>query len=111
MHDPKEALVGELVDDEHRYDIEQLCRVCGVASSAVIEMVEHGVLEVEGGAPARWRFSNRMLVRFRAAHRLRRDLQINLPGVALCLDLLDELESLRREVSVLRRRDSFRSER
>jgi chaperone modulatory protein CbpM len=37
--------------------------------------------------------------------RLQRDLDINLAGVALALDLMDEIESLRAAVSRLESRD------
>jgi chaperone modulatory protein CbpM len=38
------------------------------------------------------------LRRARTALRLQRDLEINLPGVALALELMEELERLRREL-------------
>ena len=37
--------------------------------------------------------------RARTALRLQRDLEINLPGVALALELLEELDRLRRELA------------
>lgn len=101
MSEPKELIIGELVDDERRYTLRELCLACGVTAESVIDLVEHGVLEVEGRRPSAWRFSNRMLIRSRQAHRLQRDLQLNLPGLALCLELLDEIEVLRRRLSVL----------
>ncbi len=42
-----------------------------------------------------WRFSGSALQRARTAMRLQRDLGINLAGVALAMDLLDEIEELR----------------
>jgi len=47
-----------------------------------------------------WRFTYTEIRRVQTAVRLQRDLRINLPGCALALDLLDELEELRQ----LRRR-------
>ena len=97
-------LSGEVIDDEARYTLLQLCELCGTSAEGVIELVEHGVLAPVGRQPASWMFSSRMLVRSRKAQRLARDLDLNLPGLALCLDLLDELESLRLEVQTLRNR-------
>jgi len=37
------------------------------------------------------------------AERLRRDLEVNLPGVALSLDLIEEVRDLRRQVEELQR--------
>lgn len=44
---------------------------------------------------AQWRFSGSALRRLRRAMSLSRDLEVNPPGVALALDLLDEIEALR----------------
>ena len=41
-----------------------------------------------------WRFGGARCARMRVATRLSRDLEINSPGVALALDLLDEIEAL-----------------
>ncbi len=43
------------------------------------------------------------LRRMESAFRLHRDLEINLPGVVLALDLLDELKQLRHELDILRK--------
>jgi chaperone modulatory protein CbpM len=89
------ALSGEIFDDYTLLNVDELCRLCAVDRTFIIELVEEGVLEVIELAPE-WRFSGRALRRARTASRLQRDLQINLPGVALALELLDELELLRR---------------
>jgi chaperone modulatory protein CbpM len=49
---------------------------------------------------AEWRFSGTALRRARTALRLQRDLEINLPGVALALELLEEIDKLRRTLKV-----------
>ena len=89
------ALFGEIFDEYTLLNVDELCRLCAVDRTFIIELVEEGVLEVIELAPE-WRFSGRALRRARTASRLQRDLQINLPGVALALELLDELEHLRR---------------
>jgi chaperone modulatory protein CbpM len=89
------ALSGEIFDDYTLLNVDELSRLCAVERTFIIELVEEGVLEVIEVAPE-WRFSGTALRRARTASRLQRDLQINLPGVALALELLDELEHLRR---------------
>jgi len=53
------------------------------------------VLEPNGEQPREWRFTGPALRRARLALRLTRDLELNPPGVALALDLLDEIEALK----------------
>ena len=89
------VLSGEIFDDYTLLNVDELSRLCAVERTFIIELVEEGVLDVIEVAPE-WRFSGTALRRARTASRLQRDLQINLPGVALALELLDELEHLRR---------------
>ncbi|MBC8379409.1 MAG: MerR family transcriptional regulator, partial [Planctomycetes bacterium] len=49
-----------------------------------------------------WRFSGSSLVRVRSAQRLQRDLGVNLAGIALALDLIEELDNLRTQLEIMR---------
>ena len=67
-------------------------------------IVEHGIVEPSGPTPEQWLFDASALAIVKRAFRLQADLQIEWAGVALALQLLDELEHLRAENSHLRRR-------
>ena len=98
------ALRGSVVEEELRLTTVELSRACN-ANEAHIEMwVSEGVLQPSGSSPEQWRFSGRALSRMRVAMRLSRDLDINSSGVALALDLLDQIESLEAKL----RRESAR---
>ncbi|MGD8429671.1 MAG: chaperone modulator CbpM [Ectothiorhodospiraceae bacterium] len=73
----------------------ELCRVCDVDAELLIEMVEEGVVEPEGRTPEEWRFRGESVRRVQTALRLAADLRLNLPGAALAVDLIEELEALR----------------
>jgi len=60
--------------------------------------VDEGALEAIGNAPSEWRFTDPALRRGKLALWLTRDLEINLPGVALALDLLDEIATLQAQL-------------
>jgi len=62
--------------------------------------VSEGVLSPAGASPEDWRFSGDSLKRAKTAARLMDDLELNLPGVALALHLLDELDQLRSQLQV-----------
>jgi chaperone modulatory protein CbpM len=88
------VLRGSVVEEEMTLTTVELCRA-GNASEAHVELwVSEGVLQPSGGSREQWRFSGRALSRVRVATRLSRDLEINPSGVALALDLLDEIEQL-----------------
>jgi chaperone modulatory protein CbpM len=96
-----EFIIGEIVDETSRYGLKEVCEVCGVHAECVVEMVEAGVIEPHGDQPSTWRFSALTVMRSRKALRLQRDLEINIPGIAVTLDLLDEVEALRDQVKSL----------
>ena len=89
-------LTGMLLDDQARLSFDELCQICDIGSDIIVEMVDEGLLEPQGRVPSEWRFRCYEVRRVQIAMRLQRDLRVNLPGAALILDLLDELEELRR---------------
>lgn len=90
-------LPGEIFEECPVLSIDELSRLCAVERTTIVELVEEGVLRVEADA-LEWRFSGAALRRARAALRLQQDLEINLPGVAVVLELMEQLETLRREL-------------
>jgi chaperone modulatory protein CbpM len=91
----KKTLSGILLDEHADLSLNDLCRACSQHEEWVIELVEEGVLEPIGNDYKEWAFPAASLQRARAATRLQRDLSINLTGIALALDLMDEIERLR----------------
>ena len=83
--------------------VQDLERMFAVEQRRIIEWVEEGVISALEMDAAEWRFSGAQLRRARIALRLERDLGVNAAGVALALELLEELEQLRRERRVGRR--------
>ena len=86
------VVTGSIVDDDRGIPLAQLCRVCGLPADAVMALVEGGILDPEGTRPGRWIFPAGSIRRARTAKRLQRDLEINLAGAALALELLDRIE-------------------
>ncbi len=86
---------GSVLDDDTEMTLVELCQACSVHEDDVRVWVSEGVLHpsAEPGQPMRFRGA--ALRRARVALRLTRDLEINTAGVALALDLLDEINELR----------------
>jgi chaperone modulatory protein CbpM len=96
-----QALPGTLFDESTLLTIHDLSRMCAVDERHIVEFVEEGVLNVVEYRNE-WHFTGAALRRARLAVRLERDLELNLPGVALALDLVEELQQLRRELHTRR---------
>jgi len=91
----QKILSGILLDEQTIVSLDDLCDACSSSTEWVMELVEEGALEPVGREPSQWRFTGTNLHRAHTAMRLQRDLGINLAGIALALDLLDELETMR----------------
>jgi len=90
------TLTGTVLDEDMRCNLGDLCRLCGVPADSILEMIDEGMLCPQGEIPAQWRFTAVEIKRVQTTIRLQRDLRVNLPGCALALQLLEELEELRR---------------
>ena len=91
----EKTLSGILLDDTTELSLNDLCHACSSSAEWVIALVEEGALEPIGYEQTSWRFTGTSLQKAHTAMRLQRDLGINLAGIALALDLLDEMETMR----------------
>ena len=102
MRSAQDTLTGEIFEEYAVLSVDELSRLCAVDRAYIVELVQEGVLSVTAVEAEQWRFAGTALRRARTALRLQRDLEINLPGVALALELMEELGALRRELSGLK---------
>ncbi|WP_333878043.1 chaperone modulator CbpM [Methylobacter sp.] len=93
---------GTVIEDDS-LTLDQLCDACGVHAEWVISLVEESIIEPQGDEIQVWRFSGGCLIRVRSALRLHHDLGVNLAGIALALDLMDELENMRTQLKIMKR--------
>ena len=98
MNAPGDPRTDELLS------LAEMARTSGVRVELIVELVNHDILRPDGNGAAEWQFSAPSLERLQRALRLRRDFELNWPGVSLGLDLLDELHDLRRRHRALLRR-------
>jgi len=84
----------EIVDDAAPLQLAELLDSTHIERTYLIEMVEAGVILPHGASIEQWTFVRGDLKRVRTAQRLMADLDINIAGAALVLDLLDEREAL-----------------
>jgi chaperone modulatory protein CbpM len=93
-----ETITGIVLDEQCTFTLAQLCRACAVSADTIIELVDQGVIEPSGSDCRHWRFRATSLYRVRTSLHLIRDLGVNPAGAALAMELLDEIETLRRQL-------------
>jgi chaperone modulatory protein CbpM len=96
-----DSLTGIILEEETRLSLRELCDACAVHVEFITELVDEGVIEPSGYEKSHWCFSGISLQRIRKAKRLQQDLGINLAGVALALDLMEEVQQLRAQLRTL----------
>lgn len=99
----RKTVKGILLDEQVHYSLKDICRICESQTEWVIELVEYGVLQPSGKSRHQWQFSGSSLHTAMRARRLQQDLGLNFSGIALVLELLDEVETLRSRLSTLER--------
>ena len=92
-----DVISAVLLDESVEFSLSELCSLCSVTEELVVEIVAEGIVAPSGRERALWRFSGVALTRVQRVIRLQQDFGVNLPGAALALDLLEEVERLRRE--------------
>ncbi len=85
----------EVLDERVELTLVELCRASRAAEAQVRVWVVEGVLTPRGGSPEEWRFAASALRRARLARSLADDLEVNAAGVALALDLMDQIDALK----------------
>lgn len=97
----KNILIGDVLDEHTTLSLGELCQACSSHAEWIITLVEEGILDPIGTSKGQWQFSSTCLQRAQTARRLQRDLDINLAGIALALNLLDEIDYLRARLNRL----------
>ena len=111
---PNETLTelrGIILDEQSVLTLVEISNACAVQTEYIIELVDEGLITPEVSSevspeisprfspemyePHSWRFTGMHLRLVRIASHLQSDLGVNLAGVGLALQLLDEVEALR----------------
>lgn len=98
-----------VIDEQQLYEAEvwlslnELCERCGLQRALVVELVELGLVTPETVTPDRWQFQLSAVPTLYQAVRLRRELDLDWQGVAVAMDLLEQIQALRQQVNSLER--------
>jgi chaperone modulatory protein CbpM len=85
--------------------LHEMSRACEAQVEWIVELVAEGVLIPEGRQPEYWQFSEVRVRHAAITQHLQRDLGVNLAGVALALQLLEELAVLQKQLDKFRHED------
>lgn len=97
----KEIIIIADYTQKSPLSLHELCDICHISDVLVLNFIEHDIISPLDRSAESLIFDMAQLKRLQTALRLQRDLEVNLAGIALVLELLDELEELRTKTAML----------
>jgi chaperone modulatory protein CbpM len=97
----KKTHIGIIMDDQNSITLEELMQACSCDNDWITDLANEGILEPIGEEKEQWCFSYISLHRALSAKRLQQDLGINIAGVALALELINEVDELKAQIKRL----------
>lgn len=98
----KEMIIIADFSQQEPLTLEDLCAAYNISADFINQLIEYDIIH-DGHEVERRMFDIEEMKRIRTAIRLHRDLEVNLAGVALALQLLDELDELRAQMEMFRK--------
>ena len=86
-----------MVNENIIYTTYAICHSHKLSQESINEMVSWGIAEPSGNKPEKWLFTQKDYERIGCALRFRKELDINIPGAALALQLLEDIQDLRNQ--------------
>jgi len=93
-------IAGVIVEKSHALTLDELCNAIQTQPEIVVQLIEYQLIHPEGETRQDWRFDSVCLKRARIAASFYHNLEVNMPGIALALELLDEIDHLQQELSM-----------
>jgi chaperone modulatory protein CbpM len=93
---------GVWLEGHELVSIAELVAHCGLSEGEVRELVDYGALEPVDAV--QWTFKAECMVVLRRASRLKGDLELDTPALALTLSLLEQISALEGQLAKIRAR-------
>ena len=87
----------EMIEDHPSLDLKHFADACEQSPEWILQLVEYDILP-KRSSDQDYTFLGDDLVRAKQAYRLQRDFDASFPAVAMMLDLIDEVQQLRRDM-------------
>ena len=84
------------IEVDHAFTFEELCEACQTTPDFIHHVIEFGVIE-----PQKNNFTLQHLRRVRKVLQLQQDLEVNLAGAALAIELTEQMERMQQKIEWL----------
>lgn len=97
------VFIGTLLEETYTLTYVEVCQKYNIPEALLDEMMQQGLFQEESDTLKKNQFSAHELKRIESAFRLHRDLDINLPGVVLAIELLEKIARMEEELQIMRK--------
>lgn len=87
-----DMITAVVIDETSPLTLEELCQALTAEQEFIILLIEHEIVMPLGEQYDGWRFDSEALRRARLARNFYYDLEVNMSGIALAMDLLDQIK-------------------
>lgn len=91
------------IESDMEFSLQEFCEACHRSPDFIYELVEYGAIDPQGYSVEAWRFNASQLQRIRRMLRLQEDLEVNLAGAVLAVDLMEKIDELQAQVEILQK--------
>lgn len=95
------------VETNPELTLEELCSACRITPEFIRELIEYGALDCDDVSLEIYRFRPEQLRRVRTIVHLHDDLEVNIPGATLAIELIEEMERMRAKIEMLEKNSFF----
>ena len=95
-------ITGTLITNDETLNFKEICRAVKIAPDLMVELIEYQIITPKGDSQSDWAFDHICLKRLKLARNFYHDLEVNLPGIALAIDMLERIDALEAELARLR---------
>lgn len=99
----KNSLVVVTVDEYVELTLEEICVACNASSEFIEEIIQYGIIEPRRMGLETLRFDLEHLRRIKMVQHLQKDLEVNIAGAALVIEMMDKMERMRKKLELLER--------
>src|SRR3990167_3045166 len=92
------TISGSLISQDTVLTFEEICRAVHADDELIIQLIEYHIIQPKGSSKKNWKFDDAALKRVRLARNFYYDLEVNLQGIALRIDMLEKIEMLETEI-------------
>jgi chaperone modulatory protein CbpM len=97
------VITGILIEETTTFTFNEVCQNYHIPKELLMDLMEYGIFNNQTTQIEQVTFDQNALRKMEIGFRLHKDLDINIAGVALALDLLEELDNMRNELRMLQK--------